>query len=232
MNYAVVIPAAGQGRRMQAAVNKAFLTLQGRPIIAHTLAVFQADPRCERIVLVASENELDEMQALAEEAGATKADRVVAGGSERQDSVRAGAAQVMDAPLLLVHDGARPFVAIERIHALLLEAEQSGAALLAVPATDTIKQVDQEGRVKQTLKRSELWAAQTPQAFRPEVLQQAYAYADETGFQGTDDVSLVEAAGGEVAVVEGDYDNIKLTTPEDMTLAEAILAKRAGEAGT
>ncbi|WP_018924696.1 2-C-methyl-D-erythritol 4-phosphate cytidylyltransferase [Salsuginibacillus kocurii] len=225
MSYAVIIPAAGQGKRMKAGLNKQFLHLRQLPLIIRTLRVFEQDEHCEEVIVVVNPEETEEMAVLFAEHGIQKVTNIVSGGKERQDSVYEGLKQVRSQEVVMVHDGARPFVTKERIHALEAEAKNSGGAVLAVPVTDTIKRAS-NSRVEETLARSELWAAQTPQAFKFEVLMDAYAQAVDQGFQGTDDSGLVEWNGYPVAIVEGDYDNIKLTTPEDMVRAEAIIQKR------
>lgn len=150
------------------------------------------------------------------------------GGDERQHSVYKGLKAVKQEKIVLVHDGARPFIKHEQIDELIAEAEQTGAAILAVPVKDTIKRV-QDLQVSETIERSSLWAVQTPQAFRLSLLMKAHAEAERKGFLGTDDASLVEQMeGGSVRVVEGSYTNIKLTTPDDLTSAEAIMESESG----
>jgi 2-C-methyl-D-erythritol 4-phosphate cytidylyltransferase len=227
MKYKVIIPAAGQGKRMQAGKNKQFILLGTLPVIIHTLAVFEQDEDCSEIILVINENETETFKMLLKDHHIQKVKQLVQGGEERQHSVYNGLRRIVDSytELVLVHDGARPFITIEKIRLLVKEASQTGAAILAVPVKDTIKRVV-KGLVDETVERSSLWAVQTPQAFRVQVLIDAYEEAFKTGFVGTDDASLVEQLDRPVSVVTGEYDNIKLTTPEDLIYGESILKKR------
>ncbi|MCY7813519.1 2-C-methyl-D-erythritol 4-phosphate cytidylyltransferase [Bacillus spizizenii] len=223
MSYDVVIPAAGQGKRMKAGRNKLFIELKGDPVIIHTLRVFDSHRPCEKIILVINEREREHFQQLLTDYPFQTAIELVAGGDERQHSVYKGLKAVKQEKIVLVHDGARPFIKHEQIDELIAEAEQAGAAILAVPVKDTIKRV-QDLQVCETIERSSLWAVQTPQAFRLSLLMKAHAEAEYRGFLGTDDASLVEEMEGvSVRVVEGSYTNIKLTTPDDLTSAEAIM---------
>ncbi|MBY4605970.1 MULTISPECIES: 2-C-methyl-D-erythritol 4-phosphate cytidylyltransferase [Bacillus] len=228
MSYDVVIPAAGQGKRMKAGRNKLFIELKGDPVIIHTLRVFDSHRPCEKIILVINEREREHFQQLLTDYPFQTAIELVAGGDERQHSVYKGLKAVKQEKIVLVHDGARPFIKHEQIDELIAEAEQTGAAILAVPVKDTIKRV-QDLQVSETIERSSLWAVQTPQAFRLSLLMKAHAEAEYKGFLGTDDASLVEQMeGGSVRVVEGSYTNIKLTTPDDLTSAEVIMESESG----
>lgn len=224
MKYSVIIPAAGQGKRMKAGRNKQFLELRGEPLIVHTARLFERDSSCQRIVLVANGDECTMMQELMKRYQLSKV-TVIAGGEERQDSVRNGIRLFDEEQIVLVHDGARPFTTESVIEQLVAKAAEVGAATAAVPVKDTIKRVS-SGKVVDTLKRDELWAIQTPQAFKLALLKEAHKRAEEAGLIGTDDASLVEWLGHEVVISEGDYQNIKLTTPEDMVFAEAIMKER------
>ncbi len=228
-NYTVVIPAAGQGKRMGAGKNKQFLNLQGKPLIVHTLEVFEKDSWCDEVILVVNEHEVNQMSELAKDYEINKVQQVITGGKERQHSVFKGL-KAADAAtgVVLIHDGARPFINTERIHSLVIHASQTGAAIVAVPVKDTVKQV-QHQKVTQTVDRSSLWAVQTPQAFRLSTILRAHQQAETEGFLGTDDASLLEWQGEAVHIVEGDYQNIKLTTPEDLWFAEAIISRRKEE---
>ncbi|SFQ17462.1 2-C-methyl-D-erythritol 4-phosphate cytidylyltransferase [Salibacterium halotolerans] len=230
MKYTVVIPAAGQGKRMKAGHNKQFLMLEDRPLIVHTVSVFEQDTWCERIIVVANEDETGPMNTLFEQWNFRKVDRIVTGGEERQDSVFEGLkkADGLDDAIVLVHDGARPFVTEDHIHELVLKASEQGAAVIGLRMKDTVKKVA-DGVVTETIERSSVWSVQTPQAFRFSVVYDAYRKAEEDHFRGTDDTSLVERMNVSVHIVEGGYDNIKLTTPEDMVVAKAILKKRRGK---
>ncbi|HET7628963.1 MAG TPA: 2-C-methyl-D-erythritol 4-phosphate cytidylyltransferase [Bacillales bacterium] len=230
MNYKVVIPAAGEGKRMKAGKNKLWLEIGGKPLIVHAIEVFQADPECEGVITAVAPSEQADMAALFTRYGLSKVERLVSGGAERQHSVHAGlkaCARASDA-IVLIHDGARPFVTHRLIRRLTEAADKSGAAIPAVPVKDTVKRVN-EGRVAETLERSSLWAVQTPQAFRLSLILQAHEEAAQKGKVGTDDASLVEWSGHEVTVVTSDYDNLKVTTPEDLVIARAIMMKRREE---
>ncbi|MFB5663051.1 2-C-methyl-D-erythritol 4-phosphate cytidylyltransferase [Alteribacillus sp. HJP-4] len=230
MKYTVIIPAAGQGKRMKAGHNKQFLMLENSPLIIHTVSVFEKDPWCERIIVVVNPSEKEDMSSLFDEWNITKVTDVIAGGRERQDSVYEGLKILDDNKelLVLVHDGARPFVQADSIHSLVREAAEMGAAVLGTKMKDTVKKVE-NGVVTETMQRSQLWGVQTPQAFQFKIVMQAYNKAAADNFSGTDDTSLVERLGFKVHIVEGSYDNIKLTTPEDMMVAKAILTQRKGD---
>ncbi|MFZ4454367.1 2-C-methyl-D-erythritol 4-phosphate cytidylyltransferase [Salibacterium aidingense] len=227
MKYTVVIPAAGQGKRMKAGHNKQFLMLEDRPLIIHTVSIFENDPWCGKIIVVANDYETGPMADLFQEWHISKVDSIVTGGEERQDSVFEGLkkAEGSESTIVLIHDGARPFVTVEHIHELAEKAAEEGAAVIGLRMKDTVKRVA-EGKVTETIERSSIWSVQTPQAFQFPVVFEAYQKAALEKFRGTDDTSLVERMDVPVHIVEGGYDNIKLTTPEDMVVAKAILKKR------
>ncbi len=225
MNYQVVIPAAGQGKRMGAGKNKLHIPLDGLPVISHTLQVFLSDPSCKKIILAINPDEEEFFSSMVKDLQAEKRVSFAAGGTERQYSIHNALKTADPEGIILVHDGARPFIRQEVIDRLVVQAEKVGAAITAVPVKDTIKKaVNME--VSETIERSSLWSVQTPQAFRISLLLQAYESAESEGFLGTDDASLVERIGAPVSIVEGHYDNIKLTTPEDLYFAEAILKNK------
>ncbi|MCM3113356.1 2-C-methyl-D-erythritol 4-phosphate cytidylyltransferase [Lederbergia lenta] len=225
MDYQVIIPAAGSGKRMGAGYNKLFLKLDNRPIILHTLDVFGSDQHCNKIILVIQQDEKDIFTELLLKSRYASKIEIVYGGDERQYSVYNGLNSALNSGIILVHDGARPFIRLRTIGRLVEVAAESGAAIAAVPVKDTIKKaIDLE--VVETVERSSLWQVQTPQAFRFSVLMDAHNMASKEDFFGTDEASLVERTGQSVKIVESDYDNIKLTTPEDIYFAEAIMAKR------
>lgn len=224
MKYEIIVLAAGQGKRMKAGRNKQFLTIQNVPLIIHTLQKFEQDPWCSGIVLVVNKKEVAIFEELLTEYPIQKVQSLTVGGDERQHSVYNGLKSLKQAQMVLIHDGARPFVQQNTIHELVEKAASDKAAVLAVPVKDTIKRVEQ-GTVIETVERSSLWAIQTPQAFLFDVVMDAHEKAKTNEYLGTDDASLVEKAGQKVSIVEGNYDNIKLTTPEDLLYAEAILTK-------
>jgi len=222
MKYEVIIPAAGQGKRMNAGKNKLLLELNKIPIIIHTLNIFQKDESCMGIYIAASEEDIKTFQLLFATFSITKIKAIVKGGQERQHSVYEALKVCSDDHIIMVHDGARPFINRHIIHQLVLNANQFGSAIVAVPVKDTIKRV-KDTFVESTLERSQLWSVQTPQAFQPDLLKRAHQLAFSNGFIGTDDASLVERMGEKVIVVEGNYENIKITTREDLIFAEAII---------
>lgn len=225
---AAIILAAGQGKRMKAGCNKQFLTLGGQPVLAQTLAVFEASPHITDCIVVARAEECAYcQQEIVEKYQLRKVRAVVAGGAERQDSVYQGLlALPEDCQYVAVHDGARPLVTEALIRRVLETAEPDCGAVPGVPVKDTIKRTDAQNLVLETPPRASLWSVQTPQIFAREQLVAAYEAALAEGYYGTDDASLVEHQGGAVRICMGSYDNIKLTTPEDLPLAESILCRR------
>lgn len=214
---------------MGAGSNKQYLLLDGMPIVARTLQSFQDSPCIEAIYLVIPEAEIPFCRAeVVERYRLSKVRAIVPGGAERQHSVCNGL-QAMEGieedDLVLIHDGVRPFVSEQMMRDAAAAAAEAGAAVVAVPVKDTVKVV-RDGVIAETPAREQLWLAQTPQAFRFGLIRAAHAEAAAQGFLGTDDASLIERQGGEVRVVTGDYRNIKITTPEDLVLAEAFLKER------
>ncbi|KNZ68463.1 2-C-methyl-D-erythritol 4-phosphate cytidylyltransferase [Thermincola ferriacetica] len=227
-----IIPAAGQGKRMNASVNKQFLSLQGMPVIVHTLRVFDECAAVDEIILVAAAGEEHLYRKLITEYEIRKLTGIVTGGRERQDSVYNGVLSIRgDCEIVIIHDGARPLITQDLILKTIAAAQETGAAVVCVPVKDTIKVVGENQRVKKTLDRQLLWQAQTPQAFRYGIFIEAIESARADRFMGTDDTSLVERLGGDVKVVLGSYENLKITTPEDLILAEAIMARRNKQCG-
>jgi len=226
--WAAVVVAAGRGTRMGTAESKQYLSLGGRPILARSLALFQAMPEVAEIVLVVGSEDVERCSGWIQSYGLDKLVRIVPGGVDRQESVYLGL-QAVTQPWVLVHDGVRPLVSAAAVRRCCDAAERLGAAVLAVPVKDTIKQVDGDGLITATPDRKSLWAIQTPQAFRYELLLSAHEAARDAGFSGTDDAMVVERAGDPVAVAEGEYTNIKITTPEDLPYAEFLLTQGIGE---
>ena len=223
----VVIAAAGQSSRMQGA-DKLFVAVAGKPLLAHCVGPFQKSPNVDRIVLVLREDLVEQWRRRAGEQGWDKVTAVVAGGSRRQESVLAGLQALGSCDWVLVHDGARPCVSEEIIGRGLEAARETGAAIAAVPAKDTIKAVGPGEVVTATPPRKSLWIVQTPQVFRYDIISKAYQNHDR---EVTDDASLVEQAGYQVRVFMGAYTNIKVTTPEDIAVAELFLKSAAGPKG-
>ena len=225
-----VIVAGGSGRRMGAGPRKQYLSVAGVPVLARTVAAFHACDTITRIYLVVPPEDMAYCRdEILEPAHFEKPVTLVAGGAERQESVHNGlravaaAEEVSREEVVAIHDGVRPFVTDEEITACI-HAAVTGGAILATRAVDTLKRVDGEGGIEGTIPRETVWLAQTPQAFPLSVILDAHRRAEESGTAGTDDASLVEMAGGRVTVVEGSRRNIKITTPEDLLLAEAFVA--------
>ncbi len=219
---AAVLLAAGNSTRMGAP--KQFLMIAGCPVLARTMQAFEACTVVDEIVVVAQSADHARIHELAKQYGISKLKAVVEGGATRQESSYKGVMVCEDADLIAVHDGARPLITPNVIERVLIAAEQHGAASVAVRAKDTMKVADAEGFVVDTPDRSTLWNAQTPQAFKPDLYLKAYDHAIQNGItNSTDECALMEALGQPVMLVEGEYTNIKMTTPEDILLAEGLL---------
>jgi 2-C-methyl-D-erythritol 4-phosphate cytidylyltransferase / 2-C-methyl-D-erythritol 2,4-cyclodiphosphate synthase len=224
-----IIPAGGSGSRMGLELPKQFCPLAGVPILIHTLRSFEQSPVDEVIVVVPAEY-LDSTRELIDRFAILKVRSVISGGRLRQDSVRAGLAAVARSThLVVVHDGARPLVSPDLIRNCIEVAGRHGAAMAAIPVKDTLKDVAADHRVIRTVDRQGLWQAQTPQAARVDLLRQAFAAAAAVGFTGTDEASLLEQIGISVRVVEGAERNFKITRPEDLEMAEALLRREQSE---
>lgn len=220
-----ILVAAGKGKRMGANINKQYIQLKGKPIVAHTLSVFEKSAMIDEVILVVGKEEVAYCRKhILEEYRFKKVTTIVPGGEERRDSVYQGLRAITAQPdLVVVHDGARPFVTEAMLQESLEEASKIGAAILGVPVKDTIKVVDENGQVVSTPSRESLWAVQTPQVFRFQLLLEAHNHGELK--EMTDDAMLVEALGHPVKVIRGSYENIKITTPDDLLLAEEILKK-------
>ncbi len=224
----VLIPAAGTGRRMGGSVRKQYLELCGRPILAHTLTLFEDHPLIENIYPIVPSADISYCQEqIIDRYGFSKVQQIIAGGADRQASVRNGldalAKDGFNQPQrpILIHDGARPLFDSQRLSALLESIDKIGACIFGVPAKDTIKDVE-NNKIVGSPDRNRLWQAQTPQGFQYQLIRNAFDQADADGFVATDDASLLERLGCPVQVLEGDYRNIKVTTPEDILIAEAL----------
>jgi len=224
MKVGAIIPAAGRGKRIGASVPKQFLEIQGKPLLHHTLMVFASCKLIDYVVLVMPRADVDEMgedwlnkyQILR---------KVVVGGEQRQDSVYNGFSSLeKGTDIVVVHDGVRPFTTPQMITATVEAAQQHGAAITAIPVSDTVKQAA-DGFVKQTVSRDGLWRVQTPQAFQYGLLQQAFKKAKKDSYYGTDEGSLVEYLGERVKIVPGSELNIKITRKEDLVLGESLLSR-------
>jgi 2-C-methyl-D-erythritol 4-phosphate cytidylyltransferase len=232
---AAIIPAAGIGKRMLSAKNKVWLSINGESILAHTLKVFQTSAWIDRIVLVINETEVKEFETFLLERQATFPRQVdlVIGGAERQDSVANGlmflkrqAGWGENRDLVMIHDAARALVTETIILSAIEMAIKYHAVGVGVPVKDTIKQIDLEGLVINTPDRASLWTVQTPQIFELNLLAECYRKAAASNLKCTDDCGVVESCGYPVKMVMGSYENMKITTPEDLIIAETILRRR------
>ena len=224
MKVGAIIPAAGRGKRIGASVPKQFLEIQGKPLLHHTLTVFASCKLIDYVVLVMPRADVNEVgkdwmnkYKIVQE--------VVVGGKQRQDSVYNGFNSLeKGTDIVVVHDGVRPFTTPQMITATVEAAQQYGAAITAIPVSDTVKQAA-DGFVKQTVSRDGLWRVQTPQAFQYGLLQQAFKKAQKDSYYGTDEGSLVEYLGERVKIVPGSELNIKITRKEDLVLGESLLSR-------
>lgn len=227
MNICAIIVAAGKGTRMGANINKVYLDLKGCPILLYALKLFQESPLIKDIIIVAAEGEEAKASEIAEKNGITKVKIIVTGGMSRYESVKNALAFVdKNTDFVAVHDGARPLLTEEDLAKVICAAETADGAILAYPMQDSIKQA-KNLFIKKSLERKELWGAMTPQVFAFPKLLQAYENGNKTA---TDDAQLVEEVGGRVLIVQGRKDNLKITTPLDLRLAELVLASRRGNA--
>lgn len=226
-NVAVIIAAAGSSARMGAGIDKQFVLLAGKPVLWYTLKAFADVQEVRQILVTVSPHNQVKVANLLQDTVRHTPWKVVLGGAERQQSVLNAVRQIDETmDIVMVHDGARPLVGREEIEQSIAAATKFGAATVAVPVKDTIKVAGLEECVAKTLDRSALWQIQTPQTFRRELLVQAHEQAAAKGFFATDDAALIEWLGCRVKLVRGSYFNFKVTTPEDLVLAEAVAAKR------
>lgn len=217
-----IVVGAGRSERMHG-VDKIFAELDGRPVLSYSLAAFSACRQVSVIVVVLNAGQVERGNRLVGERRWSKVCAVVPGGDRRQDSVLAGLQALPMTDYVVVHDAARPLVTTDLIQRGLDEAVKSGAAVAAVPVTDTIKRVGDDGTVQGTLARDHLWAAQTPQVANRQVLQTAYDYVQRLGVTVTDEAAMIELAGHPVTVFTGSHRNLKITTPVDLAIAAALL---------
>lgn len=225
MSVTAVIVAAGTSKRMSDGVDKLSVQLSGRSLLAWTISRFESAEIIDEIIVVTREDEIGNVKEMTISEGFQKVISVVAGGSYRQQSTQNGLSAVSnDSNVVLIHDGARPLIRTSDIKRVAESAEENGAALLAVPSKDSVKEV-RDGIVTQTLPRESIWLAQTPQGFRKDLLQEAFSSAEKDGFIGTDEASLVERIGKDVAVVEGHNSNIKVTVMSDIEVVESLLKR-------
>lgn len=224
MKTVAIIPAAGSSKRMQNNISKQYLLLDGIPVLAHTLRIFQGSPEIHEIFLIVPKRDVEfARNGIVDRYGISKVSNILAGGKERQDSVRKGIDSLEnDHDIVVIHDGVRPFISEELLHSTILEASRVQAVTVGMPVKDTVKVVDHHGIVTETLNRNHLWLTQTPQAFDRDVIRKAYEAAYRDNYYGTDDASLVERIGVKVTMIRGSYNNIKITTKDDLILAEIL----------
>ncbi len=230
MKTVAIITAGGAGLRLGSSVAKQYLLLAGVPVLVRALKIFQQAKVIDQIVLVVPPDDLISVRKqLVDKYDLTKVIAIVAGGKERQDSVRNGLYAIAGiCDVVVIHDGVRPLLTEEMIIKVVDAAKSDGAASIGVKVKDTVKQTADTDLVEATLPRNNLWLTQTPQAFAFDVLQKAYAAAVSDKFYGTDDASLVERIGTKVKMIAGSYENIKITTPEDLIIAEAFIKNKVG----
>ena len=225
MKADAVIVSAGKGHRFMEGKKKQFHFLEGKPILAHTLDKFETCPLIRSILLVVGQEDMDYcLKEVVEKFEFKKVSRIVPGGKRRQESVKNGIdALPKNVEVVAIHDGVRPFVTKTMIEDSIQSAVKYGAVVLAMPVKETIKMSNPDGTVLKTLDRESLWQIQTPQTFQVNIIKEAYYRAAKDGFVGTDDASLVERLGVTVHILPGSYTNIKITTPEDLLLANLFL---------
>ena len=221
-----IIVAAGKGVRMKDSVRKQYLPLAGRPVLSHTLAVFDECNLISKIFLVVSQEDFDYCRSKIFPM-LKKEINLVAGGKERQDSVYNGLIAVGENNgIVIIHDGVRPFANKEMLESCVREAKKHGACIIGVPVQDTLKKISSSGDIEKTIERNNIWLAQTPQAFKYNIIKKAHEYARMKGYAGTDDATLVEKTGNFVKIIKGSKINIKITTRKDLRIAEVMF--RAG----
>ncbi len=225
MKTIAIVPAAGKGVRMNHSLSKQYLPLGGEPIIARTLLALQSFALIDEIVVAVRKEEKDYChKEIIEKFNITKVHKLIEGGERRQNSVHNALEAVGEGcNLVVIHDSVRPFVTEHILMEAVAQANVHKASVVAVPVTDTVKEAKYHGFIEKTLSRENLWAVQTPQVFKYGLILEAHEQAKKDNFIGTDDASLVERMGHPVKVVEGAPDNIKITRPEDLIMAEAIL---------
>jgi len=230
MKVTAIIVAAGKSKRLKDKVPKQFIEIEGKPLLCHTLEIFEECNEIDQILLVVPEDWLTYCSTeIVDKYGFKKINKVIPGGEKRQDSVYKGLSAIpRDTSIVVIHDGVRPLVRVSRITESIRLCQECKAVILAVPIKETVKRIE-DGSVHTTLDRERLWIAHTPQTFDYKILLDASEKAKSDGFTGTDDASLVERMGIEVKIIESDYDNIKITTLEDLILVEECLRKRKNQ---
>ncbi len=225
MTVHAIIVAAGSGTRLAGSIRKQYLDLGGLPILSRTLSVFAHCPAVDRLLLVVPRADFNFCkESVLPRADCRKSVKLVPGGAERQESVYNALLADKFCPddVVVVHDGVRPFLSCDRLTACIKEAQTSGACILGIPVVDTLKRVDSNGCIEHTVQREDMWQAQTPQAFRYHLLKTAHDLARDAGVSATDDALLVEQSGERIHIIPGSKKNLKITTREDLALADAI----------
>lgn len=228
MSVKVIIPAAGSGKRIREDMPKQYILLAGLPLLAHTALKFQESALVDEIILVVKKDDLGWVREnILSKHNLTKVTKVVGGGAERQDSVACGLQEIYETSrgddIVIVHDGARPFVDQKKIEESISGARERGACILGLRIRETLKRVDKSGIIQSTIPSKDLWIAQTPQAFKLSLIKKAFLLAKREGFYGTDEASLVERLPHDIKVIEGSFWNMKITYPEDFQMAEQII---------
>jgi 2-C-methyl-D-erythritol 4-phosphate cytidylyltransferase len=222
-----ILVAAGSGSRMRTKTSKYLLEILGRPIISYTLDVFQNAKCIDEIIIVTRHQDIVAVGDIVQSFAYDKVKCILAGGKTRQESVQIGLQQLSDQiQTVCIHDGVRPFVTEKQLETCMDAARKHGAAVLAVLSKDTLKSGSEDGFISGDISRENTYQIQTPQCFTTDVIKDAYLHAEEEKRQATDDSTLVVQSGGTVKLIEGSYDNVKITTPEDLLIAECILRKR------
>ena len=224
----VIIAAAGMSNRMGSKMNKQFLAVGGKPILAHTIEKFENSKFIDEIILVSKEEEIEYCRKeIVRKYKFNKVTNIIRGGQERQDSVYNGILALNEkSDIVLIHDGARPFVKNENIEDGIKGVIENDACVIGVPVKDTIKIINDDNSISHTPPRATIWAAQTPQCFYKGLIIKAHEKARREDYVGTDDSSLVERLGHDVKMIMGSYENIKITTPEDLVLAESLFKEK------
>ena len=227
MKVSVVLVGAGLGLRMGGTIKKPFLHIHGKPIFLHTIERFSQNDMINEIIFVVGESEIESLREQWQNTlDACMVKKIVSGGKRRQDSVYNGLCQVSsDAEIILIHDIVRPLVRKEHIDAVIDKVKETSAAILAAPMKATVKEVGEKFRIQRTIHRNTLWMAQTPQGFESKLILKVFSQFKNSDIEFTDDAQMVEKAGYPVYIVPGTDENIKITTPEDIRLAEALLGQ-------
>lgn len=222
-----IVAAGGKGKRMGAEVNKIFLDLCGAPVLSHTLKVLNDCKYIDEIIIVTSESDVLGASDIVKEFEIDKVRAITVGGKERQDSVKNGIAEISkESDFVLIHDAARPLVTAHHLEEVIKAAFENGASALGVPEKNTLKSVDEEGFITHTIDRSNVFAIHTPQIFEKDLMIKMYDNAEKENISATDDCYLAEILGAKIKMVEDSYENIKITTKDDLIIAEQILSNR------